>query len=112
MSINQQVIELNNKIIILQSKLDNITQFTVPQRIVCALKRIWPQSRGTFDLPVSKGTLALRVGIQQETLSRNIQKIEPLGVRLIGSSVIVYDNDLARHKVCDHCAAAKICKGY
>ncbi len=104
------MLDLQLKVNELQVYIDNILRFNATQRAVCAIKRHEP-SQDTFTLRVTKTTLALQIGIELETLSRNLKKLPLYGAQINNKRVAI-DRDTTRRTVCNHCAAKDWCKAY
>lgn len=102
--------DLQTKVNELQIQIDNMVRFSVPQRVVCSIKKLAPE-QDNFVLPITKGTLSLRIGIEAETLSRSLKKINTYGVQVDGRQVTL-DHATTRRTVCDLCAARYWCKAY
>ncbi len=101
--------QLNEKINVLSIDLDNMTRMNTTQRIVCKLIKIC-DGKSEFTLPMTKGRLALQVGIEQETLSRAIPKLRSYGVNIEDKRVAFVEQRLMRNGVCDTCAGRWTCK--
>ncbi len=101
--------ELTEKLNTLSIDLDNIIRMKSPQRIVCKLIKLCG-GKSKFQLPMTKGRLALLIGIEQETMSRSIPKLKEHGVRIEDKTVTFTDLRLTTKGVCDNCAARHTCK--
>lgn len=115
MNFEQQIIDLNQKINDLRIQLDNVLRFSAPQRLICVLKHICQRhhlNAKEFILPMTKGRLALLVGIEQETVSRTIHRLEQYGVSISGKTASFHDGDKIRRTVCDHCAGRDSCAAF
>jgi CRP/FNR family transcriptional activator FtrB len=68
---------------------------SAPQRLASILLRLVDESRfsDSAELPVSKGSLAARVGMTAETFSRTLQTLAGHGLQVRGTRVIVHDRE-------------------
>lgn len=99
----------------LEVTIDNMRLMSVPQRIVCELRKLAAAHRldpRCFHLPHTKGVLAFRVGIEAETFSRALPRLNDYGVHFEGRQVVVDDVKKVNHKVCDQCAGRDTCRAY
>jgi CRP/FNR family transcriptional activator FtrB len=66
---------------------------SAPQRLASFLLRLVDESslKASTELPVSKRSLAARVGMTAETLSRTFQTLAEHGLQVRGTRVIVHD---------------------
>lgn len=73
-----------------------------PQRLCAFLSRVLREtgSNGFADLPVAKATLASRLGMTPESLSRALHVVEQNGIMVRGSRIILMDADRAA-QFCD-----------
>lgn len=95
----------------LETEIDNILTMTVTQRLACHLQRV-SGCADTFSLPITKTVLALRVGIEKETLSRCLPKLGEIGVQVSGKIVSFTDKKKTAHAVCRHCIGRDSCEAY
>ncbi len=98
-----------------QTDIDNMTRFTAPQRIACAVQRVAARhnlSGDTFELPYPKAVLASWIGMRQETFSRALAGLSKLGILLNGKSARITDKGKLRETVCQHCAGNGGCPAY
>lgn len=96
----------------LQIQLENSFFMTVAQRLGCLFQKLYVGSNYTglsFTLPVTKGTLALRTGIENETFSRNVPKLKTIGIAIHQKVVTFESLPKLRASVCDHCAGQADC---
>jgi len=66
---------------------------TAPQRLAVFLMKLAAEDPQGAELPFSKRTLASRVGMSAETLSRALQTLADNGLLLRGSRIVVRDRD-------------------
>lgn len=66
---------------------------TGTQRLACFLLRLVDETgeEGVARLPFSKGTLASRLGMTAENLSRAFRNLEQAGLEVQGSRIVVHD---------------------
>lgn len=66
-----------------------------PQRLTACLLRIFDEQQlaGVAELRISKGTLASRLSMSAETLSRSLQVVREHGITLRGRQIVLRDRD-------------------
>ena len=66
-----------------------------PKRVAAFLLRLVDETgrQGFADLPIPKGTLASRLGLTPETLSRALHTLADHGLTMRGSRVILSDRE-------------------
>ncbi len=114
-NITQIMQELKDQISDLQVQLENALFMSVPQRAVCTLQKLCALHSldpSGFTLPVSKTTIAMRLGVHNETFSRVLQKLPGLGVRIQGKQVQMFDLPRVQNSVCSGCAGQDRCRAY
>ena len=98
----------------LQVQLENALFMSVPQRVTCALLKLaafHSLDPAGFTLPVSKSTIAMRLGIHNETFSRVIPRLPSMGV-LVRDKAVQIDLPRAQKSVCSGCSGQDLCKAY
>lgn len=105
--------QLTERVRELEIYLDNMRIFNVPQRVICELLKLSERNKlspATHALAHTKTVLALRVGIENETLSRAIQRLPEYGITINGKTVTIDDPKMIMKKVCELCAGRWDCK--
>lgn len=79
-------------------QIEQLHVHSTPQRVGAFFLRFCPPGAGnaTFQLPLDKGLIAKRLGMQPETFSRALAKLRQVGVVTLGNSVTVDDLDRLR----------------
>lgn len=108
-TLEDEIKVLRYKVNELSVDLDNAYRMNTAQRIVCKLLRMNRAGNDKFSLPMTKGTLALHVGIEAETFSRAIPRLENYGVRIADKTVSFFDKRQTGKTVCDSCAGRHDC---
>lgn len=114
-TLDEDIKALKEKINELNIDLENVLGMKVPQRIICKLVKIAHKvgaAHGAFKLPFTKGTLALQVGIEQETLSRALPKLHSYGVTVVEKTVSFFDAGRMEKMVCGTCAGCDSCRAF
>lgn len=102
--------QLTERVTELEIALDNMHIFNVPQRLICELLKLGAGKGQTYTLPHTKTRLALRVRIENETLSRAIPRLPEYGVVIDGKTVTFQEPKITAQRVCDQCAGRWTCK--
>ena len=63
-----------------------------------------------FILPYSKKLIASRLGIEVETFSSTLLKLQEYGIKVIGSHVVISDINTVGKNVYNHCSIEQDCK--
>ena len=83
------------------------------QLVACFLQKlclVYNLNPHGFTLPYSKKLIASRLGIEVETFSRTLLKLQEYGVSVKGSRVTIGNFNTIEKNVCDHCSIEQDCK--
>jgi CRP-like cAMP-binding protein len=83
------------------------------QLIACFLQKlclVYNLNPHGFTLPYSKKLIASRLGIEVETFSRALLKLQKYGISVKGSRVTIGNFNTIEKNVCDHCSIEQDCK--
>lgn len=85
---------------------------SAPQLVACFLQRISIlhgfDPKG-FELPYSKALIASRLGMEQETFSRTLNKLKDHGIIVSGNHVSIHDLEKIERYLCNFCSIADDC---
>ncbi len=114
LALNIQVDYLNQRVSELETYIHNLKIMTIPQRIICELRKINHRDNlaNRFTLPMTKGELSDLVGIEPETMSRNLPKLAQHGVALENRNVSFFDYDQMKKSVCGQCPGKNSCPAF
>ncbi len=91
---------------------EHLVTLTAPQRIACFLLRLcalYGFDPRHFELPYSKTTIASKLGMELETFSRSLKKLQAAGISVHGSQVQVSDLHMLECFACGHCSISEDC---
>ena len=91
---------------------ENRAAMSIEQRVACFLSKICAIQElnpSGFNLPYSKGLIASRLGMRQETLSRALLKLEDTGITVKDKHVSLHDLESIDKNVCSQCPGAESC---
>lgn len=93
---------------------EQLITFTTMQRIACFIARlcaIYDFDPQHFTLPYSKTTIASKLSMETESLSRAFKKLSAQGITLNGKEVSVAEPARLVEYICQHCSAYEDCNG-
>lgn len=85
---------------------------SAPQRIACFLLRLCALHHldpRRFELPYSKTTIASKLGMEAETFSRSLKKLQAVGVEVEKAHLSIHDTHRLACFACGHCSIADDC---
>lgn len=96
----------------LELQIEHLSVMTAPQRVGCFLLRCCRDATTntfTFSLPYDKSLVATYLGIQRETFSRSLKRLQDIGVETEGHGVTIHDIAALRNFTCASCSHPNDC---
>lgn len=96
----------------IELEAEHKASMSVAQSLACFLQELclaFKLDPKGFELPYSKKLIASRLGIENETLSRALPKLESYGIKVEGSHVIINSFEMIEDKVCSSCSIEGDC---
>src|SRR4051812_44063456 len=103
--------DLDRRIKELETQIENIRLMTLPQRIACSIQKACSAhdlNHEDFILPISKTTLAMRIGVVLETLSRAWHKLPSVGITTSDNHIQIHAETVLK-RVCNDCSGTAHC---
>lgn len=91
---------------------EQLITLSAAQRVACFMMRLcdlYQFDHTQFELPYSKSTIASKLGMEIETFSRTLKKLQDVGVTVSGTNVSIIDMHRLECFVCSHCSVSDDC---